>query len=224
MWLMRSLWMTLSTGADGRWQPGIGDPTPMGWLTVIAYAAAAGAAFWVAHTARTRRRELAMVRARERSQLASIARFWLIVCCVMGLLGINKQLDLQSLITQVGRDLSMAQGWYEDRRPLQLAFVAIVMVVGSVATLSLAYSVRHVIGRVAGGVVGLGMIVSFVVIRAASFHHIDLLLRGPLHLNWVLELSAIGVVLVSALRAARRERSAGIESSPALEARARRIA
>src|SRR4051812_4569456 len=35
----------LVTGADGRWHPGIGDPGVVGWLTVVAYFAAAGLAY-----------------------------------------------------------------------------------------------------------------------------------------------------------------------------------
>ena len=34
---MTTLYSLLFTGADGRWQLGIGDPTLVGWLTVIAY-------------------------------------------------------------------------------------------------------------------------------------------------------------------------------------------
>jgi hypothetical protein len=56
----------MAAGPDGRWEIGIGDPTPLGWITVAAYAAAAvlawrnaGAArrtavphsFWIALTA-----------------------------------------------------------------------------------------------------------------------------------------------------------------------------
>ena len=37
---MQALFVALVTGADGRWHPGIGDPTIMGWVTVVAYALA----------------------------------------------------------------------------------------------------------------------------------------------------------------------------------------
>ena len=49
------------------------------------------------------------------------------------------------------------------------------------------------------------LLVSFVLIRAASFHHVDLLLRaGPVRLNWVLELGGIGLIaLTSGSRSAR---------------------
>jgi hypothetical protein len=45
------------------------------------------------------------------------------------------------------------------------------------------------------------MILAFVVIRASSFHHVDVLLAstlGGLRWNWILELSGIMVVGVSA--------------------------
>jgi hypothetical protein len=51
-------------------------------------------------------------------------------------------------------------------------------------------------------------LVSFVLIRAASFHHVDLLLRaGPVRLNWVFELTGIGLIALAARRAQSSERS-----------------
>jgi hypothetical protein len=47
----------------------------------------------------------------------------------------------------------------------------------------------------------LGFLVTFVAVRAASFHHIDRWLGyGVVRLNWVLELGGIALVALSALR------------------------
>ena len=45
-------------------------------------------------------------------------------------LGVNKQLDLQTLFTQLARDLAMAQGWYEERRRYQVAFIIAIGLLG----------------------------------------------------------------------------------------------
>ena len=82
-------------------------------------------------------------------------------------------------------------------------FVLAVMVVGSAGTVALAYAFRRVLRRLFLGVLGLGVIVSFVVIRAASFHHVDALLKGPLGLDWTIELSGIVLVGIAARRGAR---------------------
>ena len=46
-------------------------------------------------------------------------------------LGINKQLDLQSLATQIGRDVIKAWGLYSERRELQFGFILAVALVCS---------------------------------------------------------------------------------------------
>jgi len=39
--------MGLAQGWLGHWSPGIGDPTPAGWLTVVVYAVATGMVYRV---------------------------------------------------------------------------------------------------------------------------------------------------------------------------------
>jgi hypothetical protein len=38
-------------------------------------------------------------------------------------LGINKQLDLQTALTELGRVLAYDQGWYEERQTVQVWFI-----------------------------------------------------------------------------------------------------
>lgn len=187
--------LLLAAAADGRWRPGIGDPSLLGWATVASYAVAAWlcreAARRAGRTAHTVAR-LAPVHAADQRALAA---FWTGACALLVLLGVNKQLDLQSLLTQVGRDLAIAQGWYETRHRVQVAFVAGLAGLGALAGAGVAWRLRRVLGRVAGPLLGLAAIAVFVVVRAASFHHVDLRLHGgPLPLNPVFELG--GIVLV----------------------------
>jgi hypothetical protein len=119
----------------------------------------------------------------------------------MLLLGINKQLDLQSWLTQVGRDLAKAQGWYAERQSVQTAFIEILVVCGLTGMGLLALMLRRVLRHVTGAVLGLGFLVTFVAVRAASFHHVDRWLgAGVVRLNWMLELGGLGLIALSAWR------------------------
>src|SRR5262245_43699548 len=90
-----------------RWSPQIGDPTVAGWATVVAYAVCAVLGFLALRRAQSNR---------ERN-------FWGLVTLAMLCLGMNKQLDLQSMLTAAGRCLSQLQGWYEERRVFQRHFI-----------------------------------------------------------------------------------------------------
>src|ERR1700733_11930900 len=106
----------LSEIVDGRWRPGIGDPTVVGWVTVVAYLVAALGCGWAAFkepTTDSRRR-------------GKPAAFWLVLAVLLTLLGINKQLDLQSWLTQVARQAMKAMALYQDRRTYQVAFIGAV--------------------------------------------------------------------------------------------------
>ncbi len=198
---MAMLSTLLVTGPDGRWSPGIGDPTLMGWVTVAAYFYAAYLAARAFQKSRVRARAHTDARGVEAKHDRALASLWLLITVAMLLLGQNKQLDLQSFFTQTARDLAMSQGWYEERRKYQLIFIATMGLLSAICTAALAFYLRRVLGRVKGAVFGLGLIASFVVVRAASFHHVDILLtHGPVRLNWVLELGGIALIARSAHR------------------------
>jgi hypothetical protein len=186
----------LSTSPDGRWQPAIGDPTLMGWVTVLAYGAAALLAFKSASAVRNDP-ALSPIE-------GGLSRFWATLALFLLLLGINKQLDLQTLFTQLARDLALAQGWYAERRRYQLIFIGAVAALGLLGTVGMAVALRRIAAHIWLALLGLGFLVSFVLIRAASFHHVDLFLRaGPVRLPWVFELTGIGLIGLAAARSRR---------------------
>ena len=100
----------------GGWAPRIGDPTLMGWATVAAYFAAAILATLAARRATGRQRA-----------------FWIGLAVILLALTVNKQLDLQSALTEAGRCISKAQGWYEARRSVQVIFIEAVLVASALA-------------------------------------------------------------------------------------------
>ncbi len=178
------------------WRPGIGDPTVMGWLTVAAYAAAAALAFAAARSAPER------LGARGGEHAA-----WLLVAMVMLLLCVNKQLDLQSLLTDLGRIAARRQGWYWNRREV-LGWAAYgigsTFLVGAtvLAVLFPRFWRRHILLGV-----GLVFLLGFIAIRALSLHQFDAVINHSVYgirANALLELSGITLVALAALNARAR--------------------
>ncbi len=178
---------------DGRWQLGTGDPTVVGWVTVGAYAGAAWLC-WRARRTPTAASPMAL-------------RFWILVAATMLLLAFNKQLDLQGWLTQFARDLALAQGWYRERRAVQLLFIAWVVLAGLLAGGYLVQLARPLSPGRRIALAGIALVIVFVLVRAASFHHVDLMLtETALGLRWngLLELSGIGCVAAGAWRETHR--------------------
>lgn len=168
---------------ETRWRPTIGDPGFMGWFTVFAYALGAILAL--------------------RAWLKSNDRIWLAVALGMAALCVNKQLDLQSLFTDIGRIASYHEGWYERRREFQKWFVLAAIAGAGVFSILFvwrfnAFCVGHKL--LTAGVL---FLLTFIVVRAISFHHVDSFLKVKLlgvKMNWALELGGIFLVILAAVR------------------------
>lgn len=177
-----------------RWRPRFGDDDLVGWVTVGAYLGASVLAVGA-------RRRTHPVRDLDPDGARRLARFWAVVAVAMVVLGINKQLDLQTWLIEHARRAAFDEGWYDQRRRVQAVFVVGIAAAGFAATAWGARQLRGVAHHVALALVGLGAIVSFVAVRAASLHQIDHLLSlGPIRLNTVLELGGIGLVALAGLR------------------------
>ena len=177
------------------WSPEIGDPTLFGWLTVLAYAVAA----WLCGRA-------AQVGPKGER------RFWFILCGILAFLCINKELDLQSLLTAVGRGVSREQGWYEQRRDYQLFFIVALGLVALVMTLALLAMMRRARWPVLGGIAGLAMLLTFIVVRASSFEKMDRFINSFLlgaRTNHVMEFGGIAIVALCAVAARSQRRTRG---------------
>jgi hypothetical protein len=176
----------------------------MGWLTVAAYGLTAVLCL-VAALKRTA--VAAGVAAADEGKARPRRRIWLVVATVMFLLGINKQLDLQSLLTNIGRIIANHGGWYEQRRTIQFWFVVAVGLVSIAMFILLVRKTRSIFHGRAILLLGLSVLLLFVVMRAASFHHVGVFLGRRvlgLKLNWLLELGSIALVAISAAQAGRK--------------------
>ena len=179
-----------------RWQLGLNDPSVIGWLTVASYAVAAILAWRAAQCARAAGRQFDR-------------RFWLVVCAAMVLLGINKQLDFHILLTDIGRAWAVDHGWYQQRRGFQKAFMlavaagaALVLAWGGVATRRKDPAIRWALG-------GIVLTTGYILVRAASFHHTDVLMRTAIfghRWNWAIEVAGIALAGYAAWRYGERAR------------------
>jgi hypothetical protein len=182
------------------WHPGIGDPTFLGWFTVAAYAATALLCL------RSYRLATVPVRPTRRDIMASRVRrrFWLFTAAILVAFGVNKQLDLQSFLLEVGRMLAKSGGWYESRRVVQYVFLTGVAVTGAAAVMAMLWIFRRGGAWISLAQFGLVALCTFVIVRAASFHHVDMMLGmtiGFFRLNHVLELGGIAVIAAAAIGA-----------------------
>jgi hypothetical protein len=185
-----------------RWRPGIGDPTFVGWLTVAAYGVAAAAAVWALAGARRAQHRFTGVDERAARDQRAMKHVWLMIAVTMALIGVNKQLDLQTVLIQKVRQRAYVDGWYGDRRRYQLDFIVAMTLAALCAGIGLSVWLKRVLARMALAIAGLGMLVLFVLIRAASFHYVDkvLGLGDGLRLNAIIELSGIGLIIGAALQ------------------------
>jgi hypothetical protein len=184
-----SLLVTRKLTAEGselhqfNWTPGIGDPTIGGWITVVLYFLATVSCWITSRHIKTKER-----------------RLWTAITVLFLFLGINKQLDLQSALTELGRVFAYAQGWYGQRQIVQLVFILFVAIACVLVFATLLLWTSHASFPTWIALAGTTIVIGFVLIRAASFHHIDRFIGNTVlgaRWNWILEMGGICVVLLA---------------------------
>ncbi|QFQ86195.1 hypothetical protein F8A10_01435 [Paracoccus kondratievae] len=175
------------------WTPKIGDPGFTGWLTVLSYLVC----LWLA------------VLVLRRRPAGAARKLWLVIAGLMAFLALNKQLDLQTALTAAGRCVARAQGWYDSRYIVQLAFIA-GLVLGAV--LALIWATKALRGHMSHNrlaLLGLAVLCCFVLVRAAGFHHVDRLISADfadIKFNFWLENAGLVLIALNALMLLRRGR------------------
>ncbi|MBL8820517.1 MAG: hypothetical protein JNL58_31125 [Planctomyces sp.] len=185
---------------NGRWVWGLGDPSPGAIFVTVFYFVVALLCGFV-----TRRRWQVTRDFGPQYDGKTGNRFWVLLTLLLVLLGINKQADLQSLVTLFGRDILRDMGLYENRREIQTLFIGVVVLIGALGVLVFLWQIRKSSWWSYLAVLGVAVQVVFIVIRATSFHHIDRLLGvriqelNSIKFNLVLESTGLTLMLVAAL-------------------------
>ena len=177
------------------WTPGIGDPTIVGWSIAAAYGVSAVLSVKARHAAKI-------------EQKRHDAEFWTLVMLAAIGLGLNKQLDLQTLLTEMVRNLAKAQGWYGGRRLAQFAFIS---AMAAIAATGLAVLLYRYWTRQRGfqlAFMGLGLQSGFIVLRAFAFNHGDERFEVPLGSPSAYALLEMAGVALTCLGASAYARSA----------------
>ena len=184
----------------GNWEPGIGDPNFMGWFTVFAYLVAAILSGVVAYRSE---KIFPIDRASKKRIL------WWCLSGILFFLAINKQLDLQTLFTEIGRVTARSQGWYQERRVVQKWFVLGMVTSGLLVLMVAGWVMHNYLHDDWLMFFGFVFLITFIVIRAASFHHFEVFLGHrflELRMNWILELGGIFCIAFQAIINLKRKK------------------
>lgn len=182
---------TLVACVAQRWMPRIGDPNLTGWLTVLAYLACFVLAAQVWRSLRGRQGRA----------------FWGLITALTLFLAVNKQLDLQSALTAAGRCMALAQGWYGDRRAVQVVFIMGLLIAAVIGLLIGLWTLRGQLRQNGLALIGLTIVAAFVMIRAVGFHHFDRLIgvhQLGVSMNYLFENSGLLLIAINALAILRR--------------------
>jgi len=191
----------------GNWYQHMGDPTVIGWTITIAYFLVTLLCWRAGLKEKTI--NVNIQRRPERHVL------WFGLSILFFALGINKQLDLQTLLTALGREIAQANGLYESRREIQLIFVILFVLFCFSSLVALSWWLRGCWRQYLIPILGLALLVSFVVIRAASFQHVDYLISkwriiGPFRMKYIVELGGILIVGLGAVQSLHRSYKAPV--------------
>jgi hypothetical protein len=168
--------------------------TVVGWTNFALYMIAALLAF----------RAAASVRSQQPSETS---RIWLWLGAILAALGLNKQLDLQTLLIELGRQGARREHLLEYRPELHVLFF-LGFILGIIALfIAVRFRLPGQIGRfgrqlpLAAG--GCAMVCSYIVIRAASIDSVDQMLGFDLEripFLWLLEAGGLLLIIAQALR------------------------
>jgi hypothetical protein len=126
---------------------------------------------------------------------------WRAIAALFFAVCISNQLGLDTALTEAGRKLASSEGWYDQRQRVQLGFIVLVATLCIIAEIILLiWCSRNASLCASFAVVGTTFVIAYLMIRAASFDPVDQLIDERifgLHLNWILQMSGVGVVLMA---------------------------
>jgi hypothetical protein len=164
------------------WARAIDGPSLFGWATTVGYILAA---LLCIRAARVRK-----------NAGAGESAVWCASAGLLAFLGVNKQLNFQTLLIVIGRAAAQTEGWYDNRRVVQKLFVG---------TLALAFMglvwwavTRHgfFLRNHRLVAIGLGLVLIYGLLRAAEIDHLKLgVSSSPADQPWLWIIEVTGVML-----------------------------
>lgn len=99
--------------------------------------------------------------------------FWATLFVILVLLGINKQLDFQTLAGDIMRTMAKIQGWYETRKSFQIHIMSMLAGCSAALLTFILYKMRKARPDVIPALMGIIILIGFIVLRGVSLHSID---------------------------------------------------
>lgn len=173
-----------------------GHLTALGWTMLALYLVAASLAF-----------RAAVVSGPQYS--AAMGRVWICLGVLLGVLGLNKQVDLQTLLIELGRNIARSEHLFAYRRELYLVFFLGFMlgIIALLTAVMLRFSAD--VGKFARqfplAISGCSLICIYIVIRAAFIDNVNRMLGldpNGIPFLWLLEGGGLLLIMVQALRIA----------------------
>jgi hypothetical protein len=166
--------------------PFAGDPTLLGWTTFALYLIAVVLSFRAAKVSRSRNQ-------------AVVGQVWSWIALGLLVLGLNKQLDLQTWIIHFAGRIAKRENVYEYRRTLHALFFLGLITLSVVIALRWSANLRVFARQVPMAASGCALVTAYLVVRAASIDQVDRLLGFDLERTpglWLLEVGGLGMVIV----------------------------
>lgn len=172
------------------WAPGLGDRDLYGYAMTVVHLVAAALAVTVA------------VKGPFRSRSPRAERWlWAIGATVLVALAVNKQLDLQSMLVAAARCVALNENWYETRREYQTAIIQGLVIAAAIVVPTLIFLLRNAVAGNLAFVLSMSALVTFVLLRAISFHHLDTVFGTDVmsfRLHRLIEVAALAVIIAIA--------------------------
>lgn len=126
--------------------------------------------------------------------------FWFMIILILFVLGVNKQLDLQVLLVEIGRPIARESGWYESRRIVQGLFTLWIAGMAGTFAVWMIFLIRRHWRQYITALLGLLVLFIYVIVETASQSHIGW--NFTAHEKWGVRLTDLvemtGILLILA--------------------------
>jgi len=135
--------------------------------------------------------------------------FWLLVIFILSIFGINKQLDFQVLLVEIGRPIALKSGWYESRRIVQAVFAFVLTGIAGLFAVMMLFLIRRHWRNNILALLGLLILCFYGIMEAMSQSHVgcslELYEQWSFRLTDVIEMTGILFILANTLIRRKRE-------------------
>ena len=120
---------------------------------------------------------------------------WWLLATITAFLGINKELDLQTLAIDIARNAARSEGWYALRRGAQKAITLAVLATAALLAWHFVRSHWKFLGRNRTLTTGLCLVTLYAILRMSAINHVELSSAGDGEPHVLLFVELLGVSL-----------------------------